>query len=1009
MAAPLLADGPETGVLTGTVTDASGQTLPGVMVTLKGDRGTSEQVTDENGGYRFALVPPGNYTVTASLEGFRPTERTASVTAGGKVDLALKLSLETAEEITVTSEAPMIDKFNVTAGGTVAAETVLEAAPVNRGIYGPINFLPGVTNDNESLDLSSSRPTVNGASWIESAVFVDGVDTTFARYGSTRTLLPTTATTEITMEAGGQNADYGRVVGSHINVITKSGTNNWHGEGNVVYEDLTIDRNYGPQPILEQKPPSQRRDANSLAWTDEERENAEEANYETAFGGPFVRDKAWFFVAAASWTTFYTDETDNGDTIDNSTATDSYVAKFNFQPTQKHSLALMGIATPIERLFHLSVMVDRYVPTFHDISGELYSANWNYAVNSKFFLEAKVATQESNEDKLLNPTRGTNIAEALAVKQQDPRFAPVPGLTSPDAPVNNFDNYIDTAPGGGWNNGWLLDNGIGTNKYPRQQANLAFTHFAAANHELKYGLDYQETQWEQDVFHNNLYSGVTFVASSPSGYANCNFLIGLACTKQNYNPADVVAQGKGANESTTQASALYAYDRITVGDHWTFNLGLRLEDQQHENDIGRKVIDSTDLSPRLTAVFDIKGDGKMLITGSASRLYNVVPLEVINSYLLDEWNGFNAQDIFLFNPATNGYTIPIGSARPGAYWSYVDQGLIPEPDIEAYYRDEAIVGFEWQFSQNWAFSAKGIWWELDNLMGSTRQRGPNGQIFFLTDQLSDYPDTLRALGFVDRVAAQPGGSRELGEQILANFEDGYREYQGLQLQMNRRFRNNWSWYNNVTFADSEGNTQGDSFFSNTNDEYGRNLDTFVSPALIAPCQTSNAASTVAVDCNALVADHFGEPLSTVFNGGPLAVDRDFIFKSYGFKSFPIGKHAINIGGFFNWAAGAVWSRATTVTPPSAGSASGTLENFDPLNVNLEPENRRRLDDYWWVNTSVAWLFPLGSNVNGQLRLESTNVTNEQDLIAVGATGFPRNSRREFQRPTQHRFVFNVSF
>ena len=221
------------------------------MVTLKGDRGTTEQVTDENGGYRFALVPPGNYTVTASLEGFRPSERTASMTAGGKVDLALKMSLETAEEITVTSEAPMVDKFNVSAGGTVAAETVLEAAPVNRGIYGPINFLPGVTNDNESLDLSSSRPTVNGASWIESAVFVDGVDTTFARYGSTRTLLPTTATTEITMEAGGQTADFGRVVGSHINVITKSGTNNWHGEGNVVYEDLTIDRNYGPQPILE--------------------------------------------------------------------------------------------------------------------------------------------------------------------------------------------------------------------------------------------------------------------------------------------------------------------------------------------------------------------------------------------------------------------------------------------------------------------------------------------------------------------------------------------------------------------------------------------------------------------------------------------------------------------------------------------------------------------------------------------------------------------------------------
>ena len=209
-----LADGPETGVLTGTVTDASGQALPGVMVTLTGDRGTTEQVTDENGAYRFALVPPGNYTVTASLEGFRPSEGTVAMTAGGKVDLALKMALETAEEITVTSEAPMVDKFNVTAGGIGR-----RPRPCSRprrstaASTGRSTSCPASTNDNESLDLSSSRPTVNGASWIESAVFVDGVDTTFARYGATRTLLPTTATTEITMEAGGQTADYGRVVG----------------------------------------------------------------------------------------------------------------------------------------------------------------------------------------------------------------------------------------------------------------------------------------------------------------------------------------------------------------------------------------------------------------------------------------------------------------------------------------------------------------------------------------------------------------------------------------------------------------------------------------------------------------------------------------------------------------------------------------------------------------------------------------------------------------------------
>ena len=232
----------------------------------------------------------------------------------------------------------------------------------------------------------------------------------------------------------------------------------------------------------------------------------------------------------------------------------------------------------------------------------------------------------------------------------------------------------------------------------------------------------------------------------------------------------------------------------------------------------------------------------------------------------------------------------------------------------------------------------------------------------------------------------------------------------LQLQINRRFRNNWSWYNNVTFADSEGNTQGDSFFNNTNDEYGRNLDTFVTDGHVASLQHQQLpvprSPPTAMRCATTSASRCRRSSTA----GRSPVDRDFIFKSYGFKSFPIGRHAINVGGFFNYASGEVWSRTrqrhAALRRQRVGLDRGLRR---PIGVNFEPENTRRLDDYWWVNTSVAWLFPLGSKVNGQLRLESTNVTDEQDLISVGGTGFPRNSRREFQRPTQHRFVFNVSF
>ena len=75
-----------------------------------------------------------------------------------------------------------------------------------------------------------------------------------------------------------------------------------------------------------------------------------------------------------------------------------------------------------------------------------------------------------------------------------------------------FRPYLDDD---GWHNGWLLDNGFGTNKFPRTQFNLAATQFAGANHELKYGLDAQEVKWESDVQRLNLYSGRATTCSTP--------------------------------------------------------------------------------------------------------------------------------------------------------------------------------------------------------------------------------------------------------------------------------------------------------------------------------------------------------------------------------------------------------------------------------------------------------------------------------------------------------------
>src|SRR6188768_1317998 len=90
-----LADGPETGVVSGKVVNAQGETLPGVTVTIEGPRGTQTTTTDENGSYRFALLAPGGYNLKGSLDSFKEASTGVTVSAGSKVEYDLTMNLET--------------------------------------------------------------------------------------------------------------------------------------------------------------------------------------------------------------------------------------------------------------------------------------------------------------------------------------------------------------------------------------------------------------------------------------------------------------------------------------------------------------------------------------------------------------------------------------------------------------------------------------------------------------------------------------------------------------------------------------------------------------------------------------------------------------------------------------------------------------------------------------------------------------------------------------------------
>jgi hypothetical protein len=957
----------------------------------------------------------------------------------------------------------MVDKFNVSAGQTVTSEVGAQAAGTTRTYYGVINMLPGVTSDADNRDISEMRPSVNGGHFADQSVYIDGVDTTFSRLGGSRVILPTTATTEVSMEAGGAGAEYGRAVGSSTNVIVKSGTNNFHGEFVGLYADQGWYGEYDDHAILEQvehgpKP------ADFLERSQKEKD-LDDNSLEASIGGPIAKDKAWFFAAYTDSTTGNIDKTLNGDLIDASIEYESTVGKVNFQPSAKHQLSATYIDAPIKRTYTHTPSFDQWTPTPHDLSGDMANLSWNFSMSQDLFLEAKFATQTSNENKYLAPG-GTSPEAAILQKQQDSRFPGDPSLAaicqySPRAdarcniPGNNYAVYSDNLDTGSWHNGWVLDNGFGTNEYPRDQANAALTWFASENHETKFGIDWQEVKWLQDVRRQTFYDGPTFSATQANdathgaGYSTpCGVINGSTpghgfCFMEDYSPADVVARGLGSSDSSNENTTLYARDRFTIGDHWTFNAGLRLSAQENLNDVRSKVVDTETLEPRLAVSYDISGDSKKLLTLNIGRYYAQLNQQFTNEWLMEEWNGWNAYDDYLYCDGLDvfvqtaiapgalpgcengvGYNYVFRSFRPGEQFDLAEQGIIDPIDLDPYFKDEIIVGFEWQVSNNWAFDGKAIYWELGDIIMNTTQRwndepgAPYSSLdtFSLSVNDKNFQKTLRQLGVVP-------------DSVIDAFEEPFKEYTALQLQINRRFANGWAVYNNLTISKLETTGSG-AWWNNTSSSYGEDLGILLTggrfengvitePGMIASCQAEQATRFVPVDCFALLGGDIGKPVGTInragrdgLGGGTGAgdgfygsgVDRPYIWKTFGFKQWNFGRQSLNLGGLLTIQDGAAWGRGEQVDAPSADNPIGTV--FIPL----EPNGDRRLPSFYDLNLTLAWGFPIyQERVKGNLRIEGTNVTNQQDQINTNLYGEVLPVRREFQRPSTYRAMFGVSF
>jgi hypothetical protein len=955
-----------TGTILVTVEDQAGARVPGATVTASAaDVVTSRTaVTDEQGVATLeALAPSTLYTVKVELSGFQEQTRTnILVRSGQAANLRFQLALSgVTEQVVVTAQSPVVDVRSATTGQDITLQ-LTESLPTGRSYQSYLQLVPGVMPDDQTATASGNPAARGGVNYsdilgelgvsTDNSYYFDGINVTDPITGTFGANLNTEIIQEQKVITGGIPAEFVGTPGLISNVITKSGSNAFSGSVNYFFQNsnLVAENQNGPDDEFSTK---------DNAYT---------------LGGPVWRDHIWFFGSYR-----YTNRQDDVSTLDTleflrtvDNEQHQGFAKGTWASRAGDLLSFTYLSDPTD----ISGRRERDITNARDRGreqgghrwGALYTRLWG---NTLLEVGANKHNGEVSQFSAIREARNTAIFQQTDVRTltdeqlggfgqdliDERDTAGVRGSLQHTFGRHTVKGGIDWARHVNFRDTLYLDTSIyeslastyagrgitASNIVTGSWTVLAFDHsnpsdFGGFIRTIDARADrarfYTAFDTNRDGVISQAELGQSLVFNTTAGNPN---------SQVNYDRT--FQSATGPQETKSNGLTFFVQDELRF-DRWTFNLGLRAERWEHIATTGEDIYTFPwEFAPRLSAVYDVLGDGRHKASAYYGRYYDPIRNNMTNFagtltgsileeqvYALGEWVTYR----------TRG-----GPVVQDAFFA---------PTTQTPYTDDLTLGYAVDLGRNMSFEAlyfnrrtRDILEDYDLELYATAQ---DGQIHYpgpLTD-----PDSL-FLGLDYFGYTENPGSNF----VIATLEGGARDFNGVELVFRKRYADRWQMLASYNFTDASGNSNSDS-----------NAD-FQGDVIWLDPRAPN-------------------------QDGKLPGNISHLFKVGGSYQFDFG---LQIGAGINWNSG-TWAsrtfRASSRNLPIRVSAAEAFEFAGITERWIAPDTVGELTNPSWGTVDLRFQYnrPWMERFNTEFFVDIFNIANnqgatrEQDLVAgEGATAF----------------------